>query len=459
MNTYFEKEQKKELGKLIDELINTYDTKILDKLDSGITKSLYEISVDDGKEILVKRPVLTKLINNHLKNQQIFPDFIGGPNSLTLHWNQDLNKMIYIFGEVHSEIQDCDTRFSDASKIDWGPQKLLVEDFFYSLIQTSDVFIDLFLEIPSYKGVKYGDMKEYNMNDRIGKIFQRLKVCIEKETRHSPECEMARIHYFDARMINNDGSTNINQFYEDITNVFTKQKKQQKINPQEELDFLELFSIANKYTEIFQKLFDINSLDTDTNNYNYTREFWKREFTIDNSYTNKELGQLPQQIKDFILTFCLDKLIGEIKPLKNEVIESIKNIDTFIRNQKSFDKMIVKQAYETIQNYLLLANTYSADIYLLSRVFKQFNLTKKPLLGRDISDQPSHAHNIIIYGGETHAENYRDFFTKCGFSLVPPSIVPPNSEDHFCLDIRSFHRPFFSYGSISHLRKINLFLP
>ena len=145
MNTYFEKEQKKELGKLIDELINTYDTKILDKLDSGITKSLYEISVDDGKEILVKRPVLTKLINNHLKNQQIIPDFIGGPNSLTLHWNQDLNKMIYIFGEVHSETEDCDTRFSDARKIGWGPQKLLVEDFFYSLIQTSDVFIDIFL--------------------------------------------------------------------------------------------------------------------------------------------------------------------------------------------------------------------------------------------------------------------------------------------------------------------------
>ena len=457
---YFEKEQKKDLEKLITELINTYDTKILDKLDTDITNSLYQISVEDGKEILVKRPVLTKLINNHLKKQYIIPDFIGGPNSLTLHWNQELNKMIYIFGEVHSEIVDCDTRFSAAREIDWGPRKLLVEDFFYSLIQTSDVFIDIFLEIPAYKGVKYGDMKEYNMNDHIGKILQRLKVCIEKETRHSPECEMARIHYFDSRMINNDGSTHINQFYEDITLVFTKQTKQQKINPhqEQELDFVELFNIANKYTEIFQKLFEINSLDTDTNNYNYTREFWKKEFTIDNSFTNKELGQLSEQIKEFILTFCLNKLIEEIKPLKDEVIESIKKIDTFVKNQKSFDRITVKQAYETIQNYLLVANTYSADIYLLSRVFKQFNLTKKPPLGRDISDQPKHAHNIIIYGGETHAENYRDFFTKCGFLLVPPSIVPPNSEDNFCLDVRSFHRPFFSYGSISHLRKLDLAL-
>ena len=95
----------------------------------------------------------------------------------------------------------------------------------------------------------------------------------------------------------------------------------------------------------------------------------------------------------------------------------------------------------------------------MSRVFKQFNLTKSPPLGRDISDQPSHAHNIIIYGGDIHAETYREFFTKLGFLLVPPSIISLKSEDNFCVDVRSFHRPFFSYESIRHLRKLDLHFP
>ena len=56
-----------------------------------------------------------------------------------------------------------------------------------------------------------------------------------------------------------------------------------------------------------------------------------------------------------------------------------------------------------------MMNSPIADGYLLSRIFKEFDInTDKPEKKRGF-DEPQRPHNIIIYGGDLHANRCRKF--------------------------------------------------
>ena len=53
------------------------------------------------------RSVLMNLIYNHFAVQKPKPEYIGSPMDLTVHWSETYEKIIYIFGEHHSDKIDC----------------------------------------------------------------------------------------------------------------------------------------------------------------------------------------------------------------------------------------------------------------------------------------------------------------------------------------------------------------
>jgi hypothetical protein len=430
---------------LINELINTYDTKILDRIDKGIVEQLYLVGhqVDE----IIKRPVLIKLISNHFQNkEQPFPLLIGGPFTLTLHWSDKYNKMVYIFGEIHSEEIDCDTSFPEASFIEWGPNKMRIEDFFWELIQVCDVFIDIFIEFPAYKGINYNNMTEYNYKDRLGKLLERLKLCIQKETRNHPVCELARVHYFDVRTVEDVGASITIQFEDEISNILKKDNQ----------NFTKFGLITNKYFEILKELYIVNQDETNTK----TIEFWRKQIENVNSYSQKELNQLSEYpgLKEYIVTFCLNKLVQEMyplseEPIKNRMIRAIFTIFTITeylqKNEcNEHDPLRLQfiyeynKAYEIIDNYFYVTNVYIADAYLLARMFKKFNLSKDLPEG-SVQDQPTHAHNIIIYAGNVHSNNYREFLNSLNFETM--NDVDKSTRASSCVNISSdkFPKPFF----------------
>jgi hypothetical protein len=68
--------------------------------------------------------------------------------------------------------------------------------------------------------------------------------------------------------------------------------------------------------------------------------------------------------------------------------------------------------------------------------------------------QPKRAHNIIIYAGDVHADNYRNFLSLVGFTEIDSSGIDLDNPNPYlsipnmprnCLDMRNIKQPFFSY--------------
>lgn len=99
--------------------------------------------------------------------------------------------------------------------------------------------------------------------------------------------------------------------------------------------------------------------------------------------------------------------------------------------------------------------SYFADVYLLARMFKNFDMSdmeKKTY--KNSTDQPIHANNIIIYCGNMHAIKYREFLSSIGFNDIDHAgnltedikKQIPNTPKN-CLDMRNIKQPLFSYSS------------
>ena len=96
---------------------------------------------------------------------------------------------------------------------------------------------------------------------------------------------------------------------------------------------------------------------------------------------------------------------------------------------------------------------FFADVYLLGRMFKIFDMSemeKKAYKGA--TDQPNRANNIIIYCGDNHAKNYRNFLESIGFNEIDHTgdlkediLKPIPKTPKNCVDMRKIKQPFFSY--------------
>ena len=132
------------------------------------------------------------------------------------------------------------------------------------------------------------------------------------------------------------------------------------------------------------------------------------------------------------------------------IIIFIKQSVINILNYEKESEDVLFESMKRIDDFLRAIMVSFVDVYLLARVFKNFNIKKKAHKGE--TDQPIRANNIIIYCGDIHANNYRNFLKRIGFEEIEhagnltednANLIPNTPKN--CLDMKKIKQPFFSY--------------
>ena len=423
---------------ICDKLVNTYNTNVLDDtdIDPDIRKEFFKASVkyrdrDKGRKVLMD------LIYNHeYSSNKPTAKFIGGPCTLTVHWSKEYQKMIYIFGEIHSDKIDCDK----VGSFKKGDVITPIENYLSELILNTDVFIDLYIEFPVYSKIykEYNDsLKPFQENLRLNKLFEQFKKCLQYTTRSAKQCKLARIHYFDTRFEDNEGilqGINLISWYRINVQYIIKY-----VDPAIQADTFKI--LINYNPKIITVLKGLSS--------NTEEEFVKfcTSQLYDNYYVNKELDKIKENLslKNIILEFAkeyfLDYGIIHRTMFKINISTIFKYLETI--EPTRIEKENFKRAFIDTYKDSISINAIVADVYLLSRIFKDFDITKleeKGYIGA--TDQPLRAHNIIIYAGNNHAKRYRKFLERLKFKPIGSS---GKSDDYqYCIDMKTIQQPFFS---------------
>jgi hypothetical protein len=105
------------------------------------------------------------------------------------------------------------------------------------------------------------------------------------------------------------------------------------------------------------------------------------------------------------------------------ILYELLNICDEISNKSfdiTFDTLI--KFYDQIFDFVIYTTELFGlftDAYLLARIFKTFQINNPEK--RRLVDEPSQPHNIIIYAGSNHSNNYREFLDFIGFKTLEKS--------------------------------------
>ena len=481
-------------------LLNTYNTNVLDSLDTDLQQALKreaECSEQNPNPSGKNREILVQLIKNHYDKDKIKPSakFIGGPKTLTVHYIPQYKKKIYIFGEHHLNIMDCDKFYNfDKEKDLITP----IEDYLYKLITNTDVFIDIFAEFFTYDKSGEYSRNPYSTEGRIDKLFKIFRKCLQKNTRHDEDCKLARIHYIDIRT--EIGKKKIKRmnifFYADKIETIKSNYKSHK----DRLDKIYEIKYKNQnknedgylyyflYTQKFQKEitedeisriwnedmttkekdvwikkeFDRRSLGqilreeintwymkkiisdiiTEAEDDNKYKTYWKQILT-DNQFLKKENKRHIENpaLKDAILTFMnieMDEIVMRDKQIMQECLQNI------LKNEFIYDYQLVIYINNLIE-LLIDPDTIIVDYYALLRIFTNFNMTNMEKAYTGATDQPSTANNIIIYAGDYHCDRYRRFLKSIGNDPIEKTgdFLDNTTLPENCINMTGITQPFF----------------
>ena len=416
------------IEKLCKDLTSSYDTNILD-IEPDIVQQEFRTVSCKNRNNKAGKKVLMELICNHyderIQKQKPTAKFIGGPKTLTIHWHPVYKKLIYIFGEWHANITDCDKFEKDANTI-------LVEDYLYNLMLTTDVFLDIYFEFISYKNGQYAH--EPYVDGRLNELFKKFIKCLQYNTRSDASCQLARVHYFDIR--NNDlyEKNPIIDIFWIVEQITTYTRK----DTEKACSSFKL--LLTKYPEIITLLKELQK------DKKILCKFMEKQLE-ENQYIKKELDKIVEntEIKMLILNFY-KKLTSE------EVIkyyDILKRISLDLVNYEKISNDILFKSMNYTRLFLMRIMSFFADVYLLARMFKNFDMSemeKKAYKGS--TDQPIHASNIIIYCGDLHCYNYRNFLSSIGFKHINHTgdLTLDRKPDKplNCIDMRKIKQPFFS---------------
>ena len=436
---------------ICDILTTTYNTNILDST-SDIIKEQFLIASRAHRHGNEGRKVLMNLICNHFDKDRPMPRFIGGPKNLTVHHSKEYDKMIYIFGEYHSDIIDCDTRFGDESikeNLDRkNSKKMRVEYFLSEFIQTSDVFLDIFVEfpiIPKKEGKYHDDFRPFYHTLRGYKILENFKECLQRDSR-TEKCSLARIHYFDIRGFDKEGiltgSTIITDFLIKLRSIISD------FSGDELIKKLKLF-MEDPIIKSF--LIDYLSQPDETE----FKKIWVHHM-YNFYHIKKELERLNDDpvMKDKILHFFEKEITEKVMKQRKLLYQKAKIIfkDTYSENPREYraSDAKFKNAFIEIFDITMDIIGIYIDLYALLRIFKTFNMSEmKEKAYKQATDQPDKAHNIIIYAGDLHSQVYRKFLKDVlDFEKIEVAgkeePYDEMGEAMYCIDMEPITQPLFS---------------
>ena len=431
-----------DLVNICDKLIKTYNTTIIDQMPPDLKDALQSnasyCSVNPYRQHEKERTVLNELIKNHFdeekkaQREELTQNYIGGPMTLTGHWSEAYQKLIYLFGEKHADDTDC-SKFLENYGYGRNEEKsgMRIETYLKKLTEINDIFLDIFVEIPAYKQktLKYStsDFLANASEGRLFKIGAEFSECMEEISELNPKkCSRSRIHYIDIRNVEwkkgyfneLDPLSNFINICYDTINLRTDLDLNQTKN---ELSNI-LFSDYGQY--ITEGLLS-------TKNTPEYLEFWY-DTMLKNSYVKKELDNCDKQMAKKIYDFykkeiteeldtvsILEGIDGSTKTVNNleRIQEITNNIVYYSHNDKMEPNMFIEH-FNELRKFLIPINAATVDCYTFCRIFKKFNLQPENPQKRRFTDEPETPSNIIIYSGDNHSIRYRKFLKEIGFSLI-----------------------------------------
>ena len=321
-------------------------------------------------------------------------------------------------------------------------------------MKTTSAYLDIYFEFPAFTKRSRGYDQGLNFapaNHHFRNLFEKFKKCINvfRSSRTSGDCSLARIHFFDSRRKNiGDGVIGFNDLDKMSEKIdYLRQKYDKEPN-----------SLKNRYIELVKTdtklIYILNSLGgKDTTDKTY-EDFWLKQLR-DNELNIKETksgkyedrGTIEEiEIMNSIKDFTEKEIVRKAMSLRQKYIELVTTIfEESKRGVKKMDKDIIYNALEDVIEYTIVTNAIVADVYLLARMFKDFDMTKmKTHANRDITDQPDRAYNVIIYAGNNHSRLYRRYLKEvAGFKTIASTGKSKYNGVH-CIDMRRIPQPFFS---------------
>ena len=428
-----------------------YDASIIDKMPKELIEAFKSLSNISYQNCAVGRPVLLRLIHNYY-NKDRFPrpvaDFISGPKNLTVHWSEQYRKQVYIFGEYHVPSTNCTKKFPEAG----FRNTMSIQDYIEQLYRDPYVFIDTIAEFPAIK-MKTREYDSditnfkpyYPVNYSLYHLFEKLKYCVNPNTRHADTCQVGRVHFFDVRFYNYINFEGVDR----LTSFVSAFHQGQKASD----DYL------NQTLKSWKK-----TLNTFEGYYKPDFNIWRiqdffNSFILSNPYNLKELNQLDQTLRPILELHIRSEIRKHIKSSSKIVgdnIEALAYYDSTIFDKTKTLPSGVRESFNIFTKFLTNIIGITVDVYTLCRIFKKFNLTKEGFHTATKGDQPDEAYNIIIYGGDQHAQRCRRFLNHLGFEEVAKTGQAENANPNdSCIDMKHIPQPFFGFDSIDDSNKDN----
>lgn len=308
---------------------------------------------------------------------------ISGPAAVTQHWSAPLEKMVYVFGELHGHEDAC------------KPRATSIHDYLRKLAITTGAFIDLYLETTLDDR---SDLFQWFLPNYISKVRGSFAKCIRPKDRHAERCRLLRVHYVD-----------------------TRQKKQ------EENNVLSLFSLMLRYDArgFFlpgdkKEIMEVLPYLIGKRSPSYIREQYKRE-------TVKEMSRVyPNRMRSAIKRYAKE-LVGEaLKEHGREMSDAAEVLQEALHRRRP--SKVVKDAMYELYAELVPVLSPMVDVYTLARMFKRFDVSKRPGSGStgmlwwkkpvEGWGQPVEPHSIVYYAGNNHANRVRAFLGNTGFETI-----------------------------------------
>jgi hypothetical protein len=386
--------------------------------------------------------------------------FIEGPVALTEFYSEKYLMRVYVFGEVHVKERLCDLSSNQINNI-------RIDNYLYETCKYSSKFIDLFIErgyFKSSKGVPSLGSSSYF----IDYISHKFGLCRSPLKENKCPIPNLRLHLSDTRDYEAYGNKKEIIDYiklAETSNVFSIILKIIVKNLTDN-DMAEIRKIINDtylgYRFLGNYLYDYKGLILHFVDYfEGLYSFLSKDINsfiiklFEEAKINKQLNNIKyEEVRDILLGWYRQKIVGIIKAKPN-----LANLRLFIEELKELANGTNKNSYmmrhsdgrevkvqidPDLINYIadirdiLAFSVPLFDLYLMARVFRTFTLIQG-----QYSLSPK---NIIIYSGNSHANNQRELFKLLGFEVLFHKEDKINEDEisNQCLDVSELKQPLFT---------------
>jgi hypothetical protein len=331
-------------------------------------------------------------------------NIISGPSSLTVHYNPEDDKIIYIFGEWHSRDSICSARSPT-------PIYRYLENLFRTTPTPIDLYIESSLEFRLLEDPAVTQQEDIEMIVYL--IGEQLNVY-----NHLP---MVRSHYTDPRLGYDNGYTNLSVYGPvnwSLKNEWRKDNERESFIRARDLffEFIGMRTLKDFISYTIQVIEQNDNLVSKELSRSYKRKEIREFAVMRTRVIYEELYEKAMEILTSSLQVTVEGDLRGSLPLQENIYKSIHPLRRFVMSMEAI----------------------FFDVYLLSRMFKRFGTEiredKSPLF----TPEPT---NMIIYVGNEHANPVREFLHTQRYIEVEWSIAKGNDN---CIDIHKISQPFFS---------------